>query len=129
MRFRSVWKPDPHVSAHHGSPVRQVALILCLLGAAAGARSQVAPQRSLAEPAAPPPASQPAPPTPGPNSTSAPVNPAEALEMPTVVVIGTTPLPGLGTPIQDVPANVQVYRSTDIAHQGQTNLTDFMEQN
>lgn len=49
--------------------------------------------------------------------------------MPTVVVIGTTPLPGLGTPIQDVPANVQVYTRTDIARQGQTNLTDFMEQN
>ncbi len=29
-------------------------------------------------------------------------NPAEALEMPTVEVIGTTPLPGLGTPIRDV---------------------------
>ncbi|HEY3784315.1 MAG TPA: TonB-dependent receptor [Steroidobacteraceae bacterium] len=49
--------------------------------------------------------------------------------MPTVVVIGTTPLPGLGTPIQDVPANVQVYTSKDITHQGQANLTDFIEQN
>src|SRR4051794_29658804 len=32
-------------------------------------------------------------------------NPAEALEMPTVEIVGTTPLPGLGTPMRDVPAN------------------------
>src|SRR6185312_7289955 len=62
-------------------------------------------------------------------SSGSHANPAEALEMPTVVVIGTTPLPGLGTPIQDVPANVQLYTSKDITHQSQTNLTDFMEQN
>lgn len=36
-------------------------------------------------------------------------NPAEILETPAVHVIGTTPLPGLGTPISDAPANVQVY--------------------
>jgi len=58
-----------------------------------------------------------------------PVNPAEALEMPTVEIIGTTPLPGLGTPIQDVPSNVQVYTSRDLARQNQTNVSDFLEQN
>jgi iron complex outermembrane recepter protein len=56
-------------------------------------------------------------------------NPAEALETPTVVVIGTTPLPGLGTPIQDVPSNVQVYTSKDLSGQRQTNVTDYLEQN
>lgn len=56
-------------------------------------------------------------------------NPAEALELPTVDVIGTTPLPGLGTPTRDVPANVQVYTSKDLAGQGQTNITDYLEQN
>jgi iron complex outermembrane recepter protein len=56
-------------------------------------------------------------------------NPAEALELPTVDVIGTTPLPGLGTPTRDVPANVQVYTSKDLAGQGQTNVTDYLEQN
>lgn len=56
-------------------------------------------------------------------------NPAEALELPTVEVVGTTPLPGLGTPIRDVPANVQIYTSTDLAGQRQTNVTDYLEQN
>lgn len=56
-------------------------------------------------------------------------NPAEALELPTVTVVGTTPLPGLGTPIRDVPANVQIQTSEDISRQRQSNLTDFLEQN
>ncbi|TLY61358.1 MAG: TonB-dependent receptor [Gammaproteobacteria bacterium] len=56
-------------------------------------------------------------------------NPAEALEMPTVEVVGTTPLPGLGTPIQDVPANVQIYTSGDLARQRQSTLTDYLEHN
>jgi iron complex outermembrane recepter protein len=56
-------------------------------------------------------------------------NPAEALELPTVVVVGTTPLPGLGTAIQDVPANVQIFTSRDLAGQGQTTTTDYLEQN
>lgn len=56
-------------------------------------------------------------------------NPAEALEMPTVVVVGTTPLPGLGTPIRDVPANVQIYTSEDLAGQRQATVTDYLEQN
>ena len=36
-------------------------------------------------------------------------NPAEAVEEQRVDVIGTTPLPGLGTALRDVPANVQVF--------------------
>ncbi|HEU4627382.1 MAG TPA: TonB-dependent receptor [Steroidobacteraceae bacterium] len=56
-------------------------------------------------------------------------NPAEALEMPTVEIVGTTPLPGLGTPTRDVPANVQIYTSRDLAGQRQTNVTDYLEQN
>src|SRR5262245_5875995 len=56
-------------------------------------------------------------------------NPAEALELPTVVVVGTTPLPGLGTPVQDVPANVQILSSKDLAGQRQATTTDFLEQN
>src|SRR5712691_9566925 len=34
-------------------------------------------------------------------------NPAAELEAPTVYVVGTTPLPGVGTPVSQVPANVQ----------------------
>src|SRR5205823_3367291 len=56
-------------------------------------------------------------------------NPAEALEMPTVEVVGTSPLPGLGTPIQDVPANVQIFTSDDLSRQRQSNVTDYLEQN
>ncbi|MBL8269572.1 hypothetical protein [Steroidobacter sp.] len=56
-------------------------------------------------------------------------NPAEALEMPMVVVVGTPPLPGLGTPVRDVPANVQIYTSQDLADQRQATVTDYLEQN
>lgn len=58
-----------------------------------------------------------------------PENPAEALELPTVEVVGTTPLPGLGTARRDVPANVQIFTSMDLARQRQTNVTDYLEQN
>src|SRR5262245_41622683 len=56
-------------------------------------------------------------------------NPAEALEMPTIEIVGTTPLPGLGTPKRDVPANVQIYTSQDLADQRHANVTDYLEQN
>ena len=56
-------------------------------------------------------------------------NPAEAIELQKVDVIGTTPLPGLGTPLRDVPANVQVYNSKDLAKQRQGNLAEFLEHN
>ena len=56
-------------------------------------------------------------------------NPAEALEMPTVDVVGTTPLPGLGTPKKDVPGNVQIYTNQDFSGQRQSSTTDFLEQN
>ena len=51
------------------------------------------------------------------------------LALPTVEVIGTSLLPGLGTPIQDVPANVQVYSGRDMGAQRPTNLADFLEHN
>lgn len=47
----------------------------------------------------------------------------------TVEVVGTTPLPGLGTPIRDVPANVQVFSGKEIGQQRQSNLGDYLEQN
>jgi iron complex outermembrane recepter protein len=58
-----------------------------------------------------------------------PANPAEALELPTVTVVGTTPLPGLGTPLEDVPANVQTYASGDLARQHQASATDYLARN
>jgi iron complex outermembrane receptor protein len=56
-------------------------------------------------------------------------NPAEALELPTVEVIGTSPLPGLGIPVRDVPANVQFVTSKDFERQRQGGIADFLEQN
>lgn len=56
-------------------------------------------------------------------------NPAEALELPTVEVIGTTLLPGLGTSVREVPANVQVFTQEDLAKQRQGNIGEYLEQN
>ena len=56
-------------------------------------------------------------------------NPTEALELPTMEVIGTTLLPGLGTAIRDVPANVQVYTGKDLRTQHQSNIGEYLEQN
>jgi iron complex outermembrane recepter protein len=56
-------------------------------------------------------------------------NPATELEAPTVEVVGTTPLPGLGTPLNQVPANVQSVTSSDISKQNTLNLTEYLTQN
>src|SRR5215217_1500541 len=56
-------------------------------------------------------------------------NPAEALELLRVEVIGTTPLSGLGTPLKDVPANVQVYRSNEFGKQRPGGLAEFLQNN
>src|SRR5215467_1876177 len=50
-------------------------------------------------------------------------------ELPSVTVIGTTPLPGLGTPLRDVPSNVQVFGGGEIGKQRQGNLGEFLENN
>ena len=56
-------------------------------------------------------------------------NPAEVFELPSVTVIGTTPLPGLGTPLRDVPANVQIFNRGDFDRQRPLELTDFLGAN
>jgi outer membrane receptor protein involved in Fe transport len=50
-------------------------------------------------------------------------------ELPSVTVIGTTPLPGLGTPLRDVPSNVQVFGGKEVSKQRQSNLAEFLENN
>jgi iron complex outermembrane receptor protein len=55
--------------------------------------------------------------------------PANALELPTVEVLGMNLLPGLGTPIQQVPANIQLMTSSNIEQQRQHSLADYLEQN
>src|SRR6266704_1777360 len=56
-------------------------------------------------------------------------NPAEVFELPNVTVIGTTPLPGLGTAPRDVPANVQVFGSRELSRQRPRDLTEFLDRN
>lgn len=56
-------------------------------------------------------------------------SPGEPQTLPTVEVVGTSPLPGLGTPLQDVPANVQVHRAEQIEAQRPTQLVDYLEHN
>ena len=56
-------------------------------------------------------------------------NPAEVFELPAVTVVGTTPLPGLGTAARDVPANVQIFGSREIGLQRPLDLTEFLDRN
>ncbi|AYQ41600.1 TonB-dependent receptor [Burkholderia aenigmatica] len=49
--------------------------------------------------------------------------------LPTIVVIGTTPLLGIGTPLTQVPANVQTIRASEIGTQHRASLTDYFEKN
>ncbi|WP_415877913.1 hypothetical protein [Burkholderia diffusa] len=63
---------------------------------------------------------------------SAQVEPAGNVDAPTlapIVVVGTTPLLGIGTPLSRVPANVQTIRGEDITRQHGGVLTDYFEKN
>ncbi|MGZ5583366.1 MAG: TonB-dependent receptor [Usitatibacter sp.] len=54
-------------------------------------------------------------------------NPAEAVELSRIEVIGTTPLPGLGVPLSRVPANVQVFSPG--LRDRTASLPDFLDRN
>lgn len=60
--------------------------------------------------------------------TQAQDNPAAALEAPTVEIVGTTPVPGLGTPVNEIPSNLQVQTGAAIREKQSINLPDFMRQ-
>jgi outer membrane receptor protein involved in Fe transport len=49
--------------------------------------------------------------------------------LPQVEIIGTTPLPGIGTPLRDVPANVQSFGGREFGKQRQGNLSEFLASN
>ena len=55
-------------------------------------------------------------------------NPAEVLELPQVRIVGTTPLPGSGIELRNLPANVQIHTSRDLQRQD-IGLADFLERN
>jgi hypothetical protein len=54
-------------------------------------------------------------------------DPAELFELPSVNVVGTAPLPGFGTPLRDVPANVQTFGSVLFARMRPLSLTQFLD--
>jgi iron complex outermembrane recepter protein len=58
---------------------------------------------------------------------SAADNSAEIFELPSVNVVGTAPLPGLGTPLRDVPANVQIFDNRLFARMRSLTLTQFLD--
>ncbi|MDO9596240.1 MAG: TonB-dependent receptor [Azoarcus sp.] len=52
-----------------------------------------------------------------------------AIELPAVEVIGTTPLPGIGLPVEKVPANVQTVKGKALEDQRSLTIADYMAQN
>lgn len=64
-----------------------------------------------------------------PADAAIPENAATAQEMPTIVVIGNAPLPGLGLPPNQVPANVQSASSADLRRQQALGVPDFLNDN
>lgn len=53
----------------------------------------------------------------------------ETLETATVEVVATTPLPGIGLPIEQIPANVQVVKDEQLQQQQSLTLADYMNNN
>ena len=56
-------------------------------------------------------------------------NRAEAIELGKIEVVGTTPLAGVGVPVEQIPSNVQVVKGSDIQNQQSLGIADFMNQN
>jgi len=56
-------------------------------------------------------------------------NPATELEAPTVEVVGTTPLPGIGIPVDQVPANVQAITGATMKNEQANTLPEYLERN
>src|SRR5580692_6956909 len=56
-------------------------------------------------------------------------NPGAALELPQVIVIGNTPLPGFGLPLNQIPSNVQTANSADMERQQTTDTADYINNN
>lgn len=58
-----------------------------------------------------------------------PVNPATALELPDLDVVGTTPLPGTGLPIEKYAGNVQVIGAEELEEQNPVDLSEMLFRN
>src|SRR5262249_46660792 len=82
-----------------------------------------APQPPPATPGSPPATPGPPPATPS-SPPATPSSPEEPVQLPPVQVIGTTPLPSLGVPLDKYPGNAQRVTSEEIRQGNQVNLTD-----
>lgn len=51
------------------------------------------------------------------------------IQLPTVEIVGTTPLPGIGLPAEQVPANVQTVKGQALEEQHSLTIADYMAQN
>ena len=58
-----------------------------------------------------------------------PANPATAQELQQITVIGNTPLPGLGLPLNQIPASVQTANSQDMQNQQTLGIADYLNNN
>ncbi|MCX7190613.1 MAG: TonB-dependent receptor [Methylotenera sp.] len=56
-------------------------------------------------------------------------NKAEAIELGTIEVVGTTPLSALGVPVNQVPSNVQTVKGKAIQDQHGLSIADYLNQN
>lgn len=56
-------------------------------------------------------------------------NKAEAIELGKIEVVGTTPLDGLGVPVNQIPSNVQTAKGQTLQDQQSLGVADFMNQN
>jgi outer membrane receptor protein involved in Fe transport len=65
------------------------------------------------------------------DAASPPVAASETnlIQLAPIVVVGTTPLLGIGTPLEKVPANVQTIKGSAIDEQHRAVLTDYFEKN
>jgi hypothetical protein len=63
------------------------------------------------------------------DQSTGPAAPPTTHQMDQVIVYGTTPLPGLGVPLNEVPADVQTATSQDMKRQQSLDLTDYINNN
>jgi iron complex outermembrane recepter protein len=103
---------------------RRAGLTLCFGGALASlsvaAWAQAEPPVAASSPASPASPATPA----TPDAAATPLT-----TLTPIVVVGTTPLLGIGTPLTQVPANVQTVRAADLEQQHRATLTDYLAKN
>ena len=98
---------------------RRAGLTLCFGSALASLSVTAWAQAETAAPAVAASSAAPAGASPGP----------AAVKLAPIVVVGTTPLLGIGTPLPQVPANVQTVRAQDIEQQHRSTLVDYFAKN